>query len=80
MPEFGVLTLPEELTRFIRNPVMRLRSDLDAPADTAGWDRGSLMPGRAYRWQLSCPGVYNYTDGLGHTGRVVVKGFAYRPL
>ena len=70
-----------DYVRFMENPVLRIRSDVDPLADTRGFDAGYLEPGRVYRRQFQMPGRYPYTDAAGHTGVVVVEGpKIYLPL
>lgn len=63
-----------ELTRWTENPAIQPRTAgaLDPLHNTAGFDAGRLAPGETYRRQFAAAGVYPYSDGLGHTGTVVV--------
>jgi hypothetical protein len=71
----------EQLAGSIDNPVLRPLSARNPLTDTLGWDGGRLTPGQVYRRQVIRPGVYHYSDGIGHTGQVVVTGYViYLPL
>jgi plastocyanin len=71
----------DDFTSFITNPILHLLSDLNPLASVLGWDGGMLTPGQTYRRQFATPGAYSYTDGVGHTGTVVVEGYkVYLPL
>ncbi|MCX7858820.1 MAG: right-handed parallel beta-helix repeat-containing protein [Chloroflexus sp.] len=77
------LLSPDELAQLYDNPVVRLLSARNPLSDTLGFDGGRLTPGQVYRRQFTTPGTYTYSDGLGHTGTVVVTGGerkAYIPL
>ncbi|MGB9723025.1 MAG: hypothetical protein ACP5OO_02270 [Chloroflexia bacterium] len=69
-----------DLVRWTENPILRPLSALDPMSNTLGWDGGMLAPGRVYRRQFPVPGIYAYSDGAGHNGTVVVRGFVYLPL
>jgi len=73
-----------ELARWTENPAIRPRTEgaLDPLVNTAGFDAGRLAPGETYRRQFAAAGVYDYSDGLGHTGTVVVAELqsVYLPL
>jgi hypothetical protein len=71
---------PEELARLTENPALRPLSTLDPLTDTHAWDGGMMAPGRAYQRQFATPGTYSYTDGMGHTGQVIVRAYVYLPL
>lgn len=47
-------------------------SALNPISHTVGWDGGMLAPGRSYRRQMDSPGLYSYSDELGHQGQVCV--------
>ena len=59
---------------YTENPVLRLLSAQDPLINILGWDSGMLAPGQAYLRQFTQDGEYLYSDGLGHTARVVVGG------
>ncbi len=65
-------TTPEALTGLTANPLQRLLSVFNPLTNPAGWDSGMLVPGRIFRRQFTTPGVFNYTDGFGHSGKVTV--------
>jgi uncharacterized repeat protein (TIGR01451 family) len=71
-----------ELLLFNANPILRLLSGLDVLANPLGWDSGRLAPGKSYSRVFTAAGSYPYTDGMGHTGSVIVgRGQAvYLPL
>ncbi len=70
----------DDLVRWTENPILRPLSALDPISHTLGWDGGMLAPGRVYRRQFPVPGSYAYSDGAGHSGTVVVRGYVYLPL
>lgn len=74
------LLSPEALVRLYDNPVARPLSARNPLSDTLGFDGGMMAPGRIYRRQFTAPGVYTYTDGLGHTGTVVVLAIGERKV
>jgi hypothetical protein len=78
--ELSGIATPEEIIAWLENPVIRLLSDLDPLSSTLGWDGGMLAPGHIFQRQFTRPGTYTYTDGLGHTGTVVVLVKLYLPL
>ncbi|MBN1315871.1 MAG: hypothetical protein JXA42_10400, partial [Anaerolineales bacterium] len=69
---------------YTENPALQPRSfgPIDPLSSTLGFDGGMMAPGSVYRRTFDEPGVYPYTDGLGHEGWVVVKsgGTIYLPL
>ncbi len=65
---------PESRQKYTENPVLRLLSALDPLNNILGWDGGLLAPGQIYQRQFIQDGEYLYSDGLGHTERVVVGG------
>lgn len=71
-----------EMTLFKDNPFLRPFTSglLDPLTSLLGFDGGMLAPGQVYRRQFSVPGTYTYSDGLGHTGQIVVQGNIYLPL
>jgi predicted outer membrane repeat protein len=66
------------------NPVAQPRTGelLDPLLNIKGFDGGRLTPGQVYRRQFWAAGDYPYSDGLGNTGVVQVRGetFIYVPL
>jgi hypothetical protein len=64
---------PEKLISLYMNPVSQLLSDLGPINYTSAWDGGMMTPGQCYRRQFDQPGTFTYTDGLGHSGVVVVE-------
>ena len=68
---------PESRQKYTENPVLRLLSELDPLANIFGWDSGLLAPGKTYLRQFTEDGEYLYSDGLGHTTRVVVGGLQF---
>jgi hypothetical protein len=71
---------PDELIRLLENPVLRPLSALNPLTNTLGFDGGMLSPGQVYRRQFTQHGMYAYSDGLGHSGQVVVIYRLYMPL
>ena len=63
-----------DVVRWVDNPILRPLSTLDPLQDIYGFDGGYLEPGEGYRRRFPWPGEYTYTDGAGHTGKVVVTG------
>lgn len=78
--EMSGLLPPETLAQWIENPVLRLLSALDPLSNRLGFDSGMFPPGQRYRRQFTQPGVFEYDDGLGHSGRIVVIGKVYLPV
>jgi hypothetical protein len=74
MVELDGIASPEEVMGWIDNPSLRPLSDLDPLDHTTGWDGGMLIPGQEYRRQFTPPGTYNYSDGGGNSGQVIVTG------
>ena len=70
----------DDLVRWTENPILRPLSALDPISHTLGWDGGMMAPGRVYRRQFPVAGSYAYSDGAGHGGTVVVRGYVYLPL
>jgi len=62
----------EELADLMSNPVLRPLSARDPLSDTLGWDGGMMSPAQIHRRQFIQAGMYDYTDGMGHAGQVVV--------
>jgi hypothetical protein len=60
------------LAQQVENPTLRPLSALNPISNTLGWDGGMLIPGQTYRRRMDAPGLYTYTDGLGHQGQVCV--------
>ena len=73
VPLDGLLR-PEGLILLYNNPVMRTLSDLGPINYTGAWDGGMMTPGHCYRRQFDQPGTFTYTDGLGHSGVIIVEG------
>jgi hypothetical protein len=78
-------TLPmDQLAHWIEDPALRPLSARNPLSDTHGWDGGRLVPGQVYRRQFTQAGIYDYTDGTGHTGQVVVpkidQAITFNPL
>jgi plastocyanin len=71
---------PDELISLYTNPILRPLSDLDPLTDTSAWDGGMMTPGKAYRRQFDRPGTFTYTDGLGHSGTIIVLDQAIQGL
>ncbi|MGQ9598477.1 MAG: hypothetical protein ACUVWZ_03570 [Anaerolineae bacterium] len=69
-----------DLVRWTENPILRPLSALDPISHTLGWDGGMMAPGRVYRRQFPVAGSYAYSDGAGHGGTIVVRGYVYLPL
>jgi hypothetical protein len=67
----------ESLQKYTENPVLYLLSWLDPLTNILGWDCGMLSPGTTYTRQFIQDGVYFYSEGLGHTARVVVDGMQF---
>jgi len=67
-----------ERMALIDNPALRPRSwgALDPLSSTLGFDGGMVIPGGVYRRAFAEVGTYDYTDGAGHSGQVVVTGSA----
>jgi hypothetical protein len=72
LAEADGLASPELIAQQTENPALRPLSALDPISNTLGWDGGMLKPGQTYQRQMSQPGHYTYTDGLGHDGEVNV--------
>jgi len=70
--EVDGLALPAELAEQVENPVLHPLSWIDPILSTLGWDGGMLQPGQTYQRQMTEPGPYTYTDGLGHQGQICV--------
>jgi hypothetical protein len=70
----------DNLVRWTENPILHPLSALDPISHTLGWDGGMLAPGHVYRRQFLVAGSYAYSDGAGHSGTVVVRGYVYLPL
>ena len=70
--EIDGLAPPAELAELAENPVLQPLSALDPISTILGWDGGMLKPGQTYQRQLTQPGTYTYSDGLGHQGQVCV--------
>ncbi|MCS7062249.1 MAG: hypothetical protein RMN25_13970, partial [Anaerolineae bacterium] len=68
------LLSPEALAKLYDNPIVRPLSARNPLSDTLGFDGGMMAPSSVYRRQFTAPGTYTYSDGLGHTGAVVVFG------
>lgn len=70
--------------RYSENPVLRPRTfdPVDPLSSTLGFDGGMMAPGSNYIRTFTEPGIYPYTDGLGHEAWVIVKsgGTIYLPL
>ncbi len=71
-----------DLVRLSDQPVNQPRTMgvLDPLVNVLGFDGGLLKPGQTYRRQFTQRGTYAYTDGLGHTGTIVVGWRVYLPL
>jgi hypothetical protein len=69
-----------DLVHWTENPILRPLSALDPISYTLGWDGGMLAPGHVYRRQFPVAGSYDYSDGAGHSGVVVVRAYVYLPL
>lgn len=70
-----------DLARYVRDPILRLLSDLNPLQNTLGWDSGMLPPGPTYERRFIQPGTYTYTDGAGHTGTIIVQQYrVYLPV
>ncbi len=65
----------DEMIALLENPALRLLSDLDPLNFTDGWDGGMIAPGQIFRRHFTRPGAYNYSDGDGHTGQVIVTPY-----
>jgi hypothetical protein len=66
---------------YTENPIIRLLSDLDPLTSTMGWDGGMSAPGQIFQRRFDQNGVYFYSDGLGHIGKVYVGHLKlYLPL
>ncbi len=78
-PDTRTLT-PQLMTQQLENPSLHPLGARDPLSDTTGFDGGMLAPGQAYQRQFVVPGTYTYTDGLGHTGTVLVTGHVFLPL
>ena len=63
-----------DVVRWMDTPILRPLSALDPLQNPLGFDGGYLEPGTGYRRRFNAPGKYVYTDGAGHTGKVVVTG------
>ena len=70
--EIDGLALPSVLAEQAENPALHPLSTLNPISTTLGWDGGMLQPGQIYQRQLTEPGIYTYTDGLGNQGQVCV--------
>lgn len=70
--EVDSLFLPTELAQQVVNPLLQVSSGLNPISNTVGWDGGKLIPGQTYQRQMNTPGIYTYSDGLGHQGQVCV--------
>ncbi len=71
---------PEWVTALYANPHLHVVSQLDPLNNTLGWDSGLMAPGSVYHRRFDAPGVYLYTDGNGHTGKVIVLVKIYLPM
>ncbi len=71
-----------DLVRWSENPILRPLSTPDPLESHRGFDAGYLKPGERYRRSFLVPGEYPYTDGAGHSGKVVVvaESRIYLPL
>jgi hypothetical protein len=71
-----------EWTAWAENPAIQPRTGgaLDPLLSTLGFDGGRLAPGQVYRRKFTAAGAYPYSDGLGHTGTVIVGRPVYLPL
>ena len=66
-------TLPiEQLAQAMDDPILRPLSARNTLSDTLGWDGGMMPPGQIYHRQFTRTGTYDYADGAGHTGRIIV--------
>ena len=71
--EVNGLLPPAVLADLAENPVLHPLSALDPISYTLGWDGGMLQPGQLYQRQMSQPGRYAYSDGLGNEAEVCVE-------
>jgi len=70
--EVDGLLPPAALADLAENPVLHPLSALNPISTTLGWDGGMVGPGQIYQRQLTQPGRYTYTDGLGNEGELCV--------
>ena len=67
---------PDMLAQQADNPALQPLSVLNPISNTLGWDGGMLQPGQVYQRQLTEPGTYLYSDGLGNQAQVCVDACA----
>lgn len=72
LSELDGLAPPAVLAAQTENPTRQPLSALNPISYTVGWDGGMLPPAHVYRRQMDSPGLYSYSDGLGHQGQVCV--------
>jgi len=70
--EVDGLLPPAALADLTENPVLHPLSALNPLSTTLGWDGGMVAPGRIYQRQLTEPGRYTYSDGLGNEAELCV--------
>ncbi len=66
---------PDQYISLSENPMQRILSELDPLADVLGFDSGHMIPGQTYSRRFVAVGTYEYTDGYGRSGQVVVRPF-----
>ncbi len=70
--DLGEGTTITDVVRWSEDPIFRPLSMLDPLENTDAFDGGYLTPNTRYRRTFHSIGTFTYTDGLGHTGVVVV--------
>ena len=66
-----------EISALDTNPVIRVKSSVNAEQDISGFDSGMLMPYYTYRMKFKYPGIYTYSYNINNntlTGTVTVTG------
>lgn len=66
---------PDQYISLSENPMQRILSELDPLADVLGFDSGRMIPGQSYSRRFVAVGTYEYTDGYGRSGQIVVRPF-----
>ncbi len=72
---------PTDVLLYTQDPVLDVKSGtrngtaVDATSPL-GFDSGMVGPGQVYRRQFGQAGTYTFSDGVGHTGQVVVTAAA----
>lgn len=75
------LPIEEQLRRVDHPRLHPLTSgSLDPRLNPLGFDAGLLSPGSVYRRQFTELGTFEYSDGAGHSGIVLVQATLYLPL